>query len=214
VDGTLGSGRDLALNNLSPGEHVIRLTAEDSDGNLGTAIIAISISSVQDSDGDDIGDDVDNCPLIYNPDQADIDHDGSGDACDDDDTDGDGFPDSIDNCRLTPNDQTDSDNDRLGDACDPVSDFVPSLAWFNDFGSPPPRPTLVMGARGSHPLELDRASWLPAHHHPARWPLLCVQQCQEPPGPGRPCRRFRDSDTDHLHTDGELPDGGAAGLPR
>ena len=35
-----------------------------------------------DSDGDGIPDDVDNCPFDYNPDQADTDADGKGDACD------------------------------------------------------------------------------------------------------------------------------------
>jgi len=35
-----------------------------------------------DTDGDGIPDSVDNCPLIYNPDQKDTDGDGVGDACD------------------------------------------------------------------------------------------------------------------------------------
>src|SRR5208282_3982544 len=35
-----------------------------------------------DTDKDGIDDSVDNCPLVYNPDQADINHNGIGDACD------------------------------------------------------------------------------------------------------------------------------------
>ncbi|MEP7220542.1 MAG: thrombospondin type 3 repeat-containing protein, partial [Bacteroidota bacterium] len=40
-----------------------------------------SLQSV-DTDGDGINDDTDNCPLIYNPGQADFDRDGVGDGCD------------------------------------------------------------------------------------------------------------------------------------
>src|SRR5215471_14179401 len=36
-----------------------------------------------DSDGDGVPDNVDNCPLVANPNQADSDGDGVGDACDD-----------------------------------------------------------------------------------------------------------------------------------
>lgn len=38
----------------------------------------------QDSDNDGIPDDVDNCPLVHNPEQRDLDGDGLGDACDQD----------------------------------------------------------------------------------------------------------------------------------
>jgi parallel beta-helix repeat protein len=123
IDGTFGSGRDFALNDLSPGEHIITLTAEDSDGNLETASITINVSSSPDSDGDKVGDEADNCPYTYNPNQVDFDNDGSGDACDDDDSDGDGFPNNIDNCPLTPNDQSDTDMDGIGDACDATQTF-------------------------------------------------------------------------------------------
>jgi hypothetical protein len=63
----------------------------------------------------------DNCPLVYNPGQADSDNNGVGDACQSAvvDTDHDGVRDSADNCPSVANaDQADLDGDGQGDACD------------------------------------------------------------------------------------------------
>ncbi len=63
----------------------------------------------------------DNCPDVANPDQANLDGDALGDACDPDD-DNDGVPDLLDSCPVLPNGgvaQQDSDGDLLGDLCDP-----------------------------------------------------------------------------------------------
>ena len=67
-----------------------------------------------DEDGDGIPDAIDNCPSVYNPDQADGDLDGVGDLCD--------------NCPAAYNPvQVDRNNDGTGDVCDPALPFVTGL---------------------------------------------------------------------------------------
>lgn len=98
--------------------------ADDPDGIQEPLLLL----ACDDTDGDGVCDDVDNCPLNTNPDQADTDGDGVGDACDNClvttnpdqlDTDSDGIGDVCDNCVNTANaNQTDTDGDGIGDVCD------------------------------------------------------------------------------------------------
>lgn len=121
-----------------------------------------------DSDQDSSPDGRDNCD-IYNPDQADTNGDGIGDACQDQD--GDLVPDHLDNCPDFPNTgQSDvDDKDGIGDACDlptffefyaalvsilgpcplgPVCEPVVLGLYQLIFGQPPPPYTLPPGFFG------------------------------------------------------------------
>jgi hypothetical protein len=66
----------------------------------------VLVLAADDSDRDGRGEDKDNCPDVYNRNQADSDNDGVGDACD--------------NCPDQPNQgQEDADQNGFGDACEP-----------------------------------------------------------------------------------------------
>ena len=78
---------------LGAGVQTMRLVIDDGEFNVNKIIV----SEPPDSDGDQVPDREDNCPLIPNPGQADYDGDGQGDACDDDDDD-DGVLDDVDAC--------------------------------------------------------------------------------------------------------------------
>lgn len=83
----------------------------------GTDIVRLSVQ-LPDADSDGVLDVSDNCVSVPNPDQADLDGDDAGDACDTDD-DNDGVLDNTDNCQFTANPgQADSDLDGAGNACD------------------------------------------------------------------------------------------------
>jgi len=75
-----------------------------------------------DPDMDGIINSLDNCPISYNPGQADLDSNGVGDLCDPD-IDGDGIANELDNCPFLANsDQADLDSNGVGDLCDPDID--------------------------------------------------------------------------------------------
>lgn len=91
-----------------------------------------------DTDGDGVGDSLDNCPVTPNPNQLDMDGDGIGDACD--------------NCPAIGNPrQEDGDEDDIGDACDVAQDTTPPTIT--------PTVTGTLGSNGWYVSDVS-VSWL------------------------------------------------------
>jgi hypothetical protein len=107
---------------LDQGKAFVGFTSGTGSANSNHDILSWDFDGFEDQDGDGVEDEDDNCPALANPDQADLDGDGQGDACDADD-DNDGVLDGSDNCPRLPNtDQANLDGDAMGDACDPDDD--------------------------------------------------------------------------------------------
>lgn len=133
---------------LSPDRNVAIPTSEAGDlrDDKGVRLLEETPSIVNplyrlsDADKDGMPDTRDNCVFVKNPDQADVDKNFRGDACDDFDRDS--VINSADNCPNQPNrDQQDRDYDGTGDACDKEeSRLTERYAWL---------PWLAMGGAAS-----------------------------------------------------------------
>jgi YD repeat-containing protein len=91
----------------------------DPAGNRTQKVVSLVVNT--DTDGDGIPDSRDNCPAVPNPDQADLDADRLGDACDPD-IDGDGVPNAEDAFPLDSREWVDTDADGIGNNADPDDD--------------------------------------------------------------------------------------------
>lgn len=108
-------------NDLIDGLRTVTFTASAAGFSNGVASLNISDNDL-DGDEDGIANQVDNCPAIANADQANLDGDNQGDACDSD-IDGDTIANAADNCPLIVNtNQNNFDGDSQGDACDSDDD--------------------------------------------------------------------------------------------
>lgn len=103
--------------NDEEGNTTVELEVVDDGGAPARVRFVVQVFA-RDGDDDGVLDRDDNCVAVPNPDQADADGNGVGDACDGD-ADADGVPNEFDNCSLVSNPlQEDLDGDGVGDACD------------------------------------------------------------------------------------------------
>lgn len=131
---TLTNGQELTLG-TNPS-----VADSDADGiNDNVDVFPLDPKYTHESDSDKIPDDLDNCPVVANPEQDDTDHDSLGDVCDDDidndtlkndvevrhgtdptraDTDGDGSSDKVDPHPLDFLNREDTDDDYIADVID------------------------------------------------------------------------------------------------
>ena len=119
TDGNAGSFT-YSPNDNAVGQDAFTFKVNDGFADSNVAMMTVTIQP-KDSDGDGVFDTVDNCLTVANRDQADLDDDQQGNACDNDD-DGDGVLDNVDAFPLDDSETLDTDGDGIGNNADTDDD--------------------------------------------------------------------------------------------
>ena len=131
------------------------MTSSNLTSSAGSSAPAVATLVVgNDQDGDGVINSLDNCPVVSNPDQANLDLDSEGDACDAD-IDGDQLPNDYETENgLNPNSSFDQRADPDGDGFNNLEEFR--------FGTDPNVPNVDLNGNGVPDIVDRRRAILPA----------------------------------------------------